>query len=56
MRMHRRWLVSALALGAACAGRERRVVRTYALICYVRDGATLPAHSRLGMVAFLHAR
>jgi hypothetical protein len=30
--------------------------RTYALICYFRDGDTLPAHSHLGMVAFLHAR
>jgi len=30
--------------------------RTHALICYFRDGDTLPAHSRLGMVAFLHAR
>jgi hypothetical protein len=30
--------------------------RTYALICYFRDSYTLPAHSQLGMVAFLHAR
>jgi hypothetical protein len=30
--------------------------RTYALICYFRDRDTLPAHSQLGMVVFLHAR
>lgn len=30
--------------------------RTYALICYFRDADTLPTHSRVGMVAFLHAR